>query len=284
MVLARKTAHRVNPGFEFTFRNLRSIAEEMIRIGTRLRARQYRATARLVGRKLVSDADVYAERSIVRALKKIAPHAAFFAEEGWTTLPHMQSEVLVFVIDPIDGTRFYLAGRDDWAMTVGIYSYGELLASIVLQPGVRECFIALSGAGIEIKKGRGAWRGHVRKRAAQQLVGVSTSLSVAENPERWIDAGLLTIQIANTFSAPTVVSILEIIRGRASACVLLYLPKLWDIAGPLLLVQEIDGVYMSIDGEQPKLDDDTMPYLIFAESLAKAAEIRWHISREKRSI
>lgn len=264
-----------------TFSFLRTLADQLRRIGNRVKKMQYTTKFRIKRDKVVSDADLYAQRAITACIKRHVPHAVVVGEEDFETMPKMRRLHLVFIVDPIDGTRYYLSGKDEWAMSVGVYEYGELKGAIVLQPACGESFVACSGHGVEWRKGKRAWQKHVRRRAPLPLTGVSTSVSVAENTRNWGYARALTREFRGACSAPTVAAFLEVLRGRSDACILLYEPKIWDIAAILLLAQE-GGILVDICNRSFSCSRKVSrklsgipARLVFAANKAKLIEMRF---------
>ncbi|MBP0575188.1 3'(2'),5'-bisphosphate nucleotidase CysQ, partial [Mycobacterium tuberculosis] len=48
----------------------------------------------------------------------------------------------VFVVDPIDGTRAFLAGRPEWAISAAVVEDGRPVAAALLQPAARLLLVA----------------------------------------------------------------------------------------------------------------------------------------------
>jgi myo-inositol-1(or 4)-monophosphatase len=53
----------------------------------------------------------------------------------------------VWVIDPIDGTRAYIAGQPDWAISAALIENGRPIAACLYAPALDELFAARAGAG-----------------------------------------------------------------------------------------------------------------------------------------
>jgi fructose-1,6-bisphosphatase/inositol monophosphatase family enzyme len=85
----------------------------------------------LAALRLVNPADVYADAEEETPSKKY-----FSPEPAPTTL----------VIDPIDGTLLYLAGKDGFSVCVGLIEKGEMLASLVYFPARKEFYFIKDGS------------------------------------------------------------------------------------------------------------------------------------------
>ncbi len=53
----------------------------------------------------------------------------------------------VWVVDPIDGTRAYIAGQPDWAISAALIENGRPIAACLYAPTLDEFFAARAGAG-----------------------------------------------------------------------------------------------------------------------------------------
>ena len=54
---------------------------------------------------------------------------------------------LVWIVDPIDGTRAYLAGREDWCVSVALVAGATPVLAAVFAPATDEFFFAIRGQG-----------------------------------------------------------------------------------------------------------------------------------------
>jgi 3'(2'), 5'-bisphosphate nucleotidase len=75
------------------------------------------------------------------ALATERPHDAVLSEESVDDGKRLAAD-RVWIIDPLDGTREYREGRDDWAVHIGLVSRGRVIAAAVAQPMRDEVFDA----------------------------------------------------------------------------------------------------------------------------------------------
>ncbi|MGL5445730.1 MAG: inositol monophosphatase family protein [Rhabdaerophilum sp.] len=73
-----------------------------------------------------------------------APPIRFLSEERPATWTGERGG-LVVVLDPIDGTRAFMKGRDDWCVSLGLTFDGEPVAGILYVPAKAEMFTAYCG-------------------------------------------------------------------------------------------------------------------------------------------
>ena len=54
----------------------------------------------------------------------------------------------VWVVDPIDGTRAFIAGREDWSVSVALVIDGRPMAAALFAPATDELFLSTAGGGV----------------------------------------------------------------------------------------------------------------------------------------
>ena len=87
-------------------------------------------------------ADRTANAFLLSALAMLRPKDAILSEESPDDLARLQAR-RVWIIDPLDGTREYAAGRSDWAVHVALSVDGMPVAGAVAQPDLGR--IAVTG-------------------------------------------------------------------------------------------------------------------------------------------
>ena len=91
------------------------------------------------GRALGDAGDRQANDFLLKALAAERPTDAVLSEESVDDGKRFTAE-RVWIIDPLDGTREYREGRDDWAVHVALVARGEVIAAAVAQPMRDEVF------------------------------------------------------------------------------------------------------------------------------------------------
>ncbi|MDH7971799.1 inositol monophosphatase [Sphingomonas sp. AR_OL41] len=102
---------------------------------------------------LVTIADHEAEAIIARGLAAIRPDARFIGEEACARDPSLLRDLdrgAVWIVDPIDGTGNYAAGRRPFALMAALLEDGEIIASCILDPFDDRLAAAERGAGAYI--------------------------------------------------------------------------------------------------------------------------------------
>jgi 3'(2'), 5'-bisphosphate nucleotidase len=94
---------------------------------------QIRADGLLSGAAMGAAGDARANRLILAALRQWRPQDGVLSEET-PDGPDRLGQRRVWIVDPLDGTREYVEGRDDWAVHVALAIDGAPAAGAVAMP------------------------------------------------------------------------------------------------------------------------------------------------------
>ena len=94
----------------------------------------------------VSEADLEVDRFLKRELGRLLPSAAWLSEETADDKARTDSG-LIWLVDPIDGTRDFVRGRPGWAVSVALVSSGRPLIGMLAAPARAEEWVAVAGQG-----------------------------------------------------------------------------------------------------------------------------------------
>ncbi len=96
------------------------------------------------GRSPVSAADFAANDILKKELLSARPNYGWLSEETDDDAGRLDCET-VFVIDPIDGTRAFIAGKDIWCVSAAVVHRGKPVAGVLFAPSLGELFTASAG-------------------------------------------------------------------------------------------------------------------------------------------
>jgi 3'(2'), 5'-bisphosphate nucleotidase len=97
----------------------------------------------------VTAADEAAEAVIRDGLERLTPALPVVSEErAEREKPAIQS-VNYFLVDPLDGTREYIAGRDEYTINIGLVSGGTPILGIITAPALGLIWRGIVGSGAE---------------------------------------------------------------------------------------------------------------------------------------
>ena len=114
------------------------------------------------GGEVVTAADIASEERLTRLLQDHLPGSRVVGEEAAAERPEVLEQVRgedpVWLIDPVDGTGNFAAGRRTFAVMVALVRKGDILASWIHEPNLERTAMAEAGSG--------AWIGDLRLSAA----------------------------------------------------------------------------------------------------------------------
>lgn len=96
----------------------------------------------------VTEADMAADRVIAEGLARLVPQVQALSEER-THLAQWPCTSSFFLIDPLDGTKEFLAGRDEFTVNLALVTDGVPLLGIVGAPALGLIWRGLVGRGAE---------------------------------------------------------------------------------------------------------------------------------------
>jgi 3'(2'), 5'-bisphosphate nucleotidase len=90
----------------------------------------------------VCDADTQAEQLILARLAALMPGVTVVAEESFA--PHRAGLLpeRFFLVDPLDGTREFLAGHQDFTVNIALIGNGEPIAGAICAPALDRIYLA----------------------------------------------------------------------------------------------------------------------------------------------
>jgi myo-inositol-1(or 4)-monophosphatase len=221
---------------------------------------------------IVTEADYRMQQSLQHSLHETWPHIAFLGEE----MPLREQEKVlsapgagVWIVDPLDGSSNFSLGIPFFAVSLALLLDGQIELGIVYDPVRDECFSAQRGCGARLNHQRLDLEtlrrvDHITiglvdfKRLERELVMKLTR----EPPYRsqrsfgsvaldwcWLAAGRYHVYL----------------HGKQ---------KIWDYAAGSLILAEVGGYALTLDGEEV-FKPDVQPRSVFAaldEDLFK----QWH--------
>ncbi|MPZ58240.1 MAG: 3'(2'),5'-bisphosphate nucleotidase CysQ [Rhizobiales bacterium] len=145
----------------------------------------------------------------------------------------------VWVVDPIDGTRAYLAGLPDWTIAAALVENGRPVAAAIYAPVAAELFTATAGAG--------AW---CNGRAIMTTDGAALDGARVAGPRSYLER--LQAAGPTIVATPRVHSLAlrftRVAQGTLDAAMASENSHDWDLAAADLLVHEAGGLLTTFSG------------------------------------
>ncbi len=193
----------------------------------------------------VTEADHASEALIVEALRRAAPDIPVVAEEEIAAGHVAAAAPQFWLVDPLDGTREFAAGRDDFAVCIGLIRDGRPALGVVGVPAQGELFGGIVG--------RGAWkrstvgeRAIAARHAPAEGATVIASRSHA-NDERMTEF-LAGRQVAAVVNAGSALKFCRLAEGAADLYPRFGRTMEWDTAAPQAVLEAAGGAVRTLDG------------------------------------
>lgn len=186
----------------------------------------------------VSEGDIAVNNFLRPRLGALAPQAGWLSEETEDDLAGRTVQ-RAWIVDPIDGTRAYIAGFPDWTISVALVEDGRPLVAALYAPVTDEMFLGVAGAGatlngVPIAASTGA-----------PLEGATLA-----GPKRYLDR--MAALAPDALPQPKVHSLaLRLTRVAHGALDLAFASPGshdWDLAAADLLVHEAGGAMTDLTG------------------------------------
>ena len=175
----------------------------------------------------VSDIDMAVDALLTTRLRAILPEAAWLSEETVDDPSRLDARLL-WLVDPIDGTRDYVRGRSGWCVSVALVADGLPVFAVMAAPAQGKIWVAAQGEGVICNGERLA--GSTR----QDFIG--SRVPADELPR--LDSDLVTVNKPNSIA----MRMTMVACDRADLVATLRWGNEWDIAAAHLVAQEAGGV------------------------------------------
>lgn len=200
----------------------------------------------------VTAADEAAERAISDQLRASFPGALIVGEEATAADPSLLDRLadapLAFVVDPIDGTRNFVAGLPLFGVMAAAIVRGEIVAGVIHDPVCQDTAHALKGGGAWLSRaGHAPTRWHVAAAAPLDRMEAIVGTHYLPEPLRsTVLANLPRLGSATWLRCAAH----EYRMAAAGFCHVLFFNRLmpWDHAPGWLLHQEAGGHSAHFDG------------------------------------
>ena len=94
----------------------------------------------------VTEADLAVDRLVNEALLSTRPDYGWLSEESEDNEERLEKD-RVFVVDPIDGTRAFIDGGDEWTISLAVVEDNRPVAAALYAPVRDEMYLAAKGSG-----------------------------------------------------------------------------------------------------------------------------------------
>ena len=182
----------------------------------------------------VCAADLAVDAFLRRELGRLLPSAGWLSEETADD-PARLERGLIWLVDPIDGTRDFIRGRRGWAVSVALISESRPLIGMLAAPARDEEWIGVSG--------QGSWRNGARLEASTRRTFAGARVPADSLPKE--DRDLQTVDKPNSIALRAAM----VASGEADLLATLRWGYEWDIAAAALIAREAGAAISDAFGQ-----------------------------------
>jgi myo-inositol-1(or 4)-monophosphatase len=190
------------------------------------------------GHDPVTEADTAVDAVLKKEL--LRPGEGWLSEESADDMSRLERE-RVWVVDPLDGTREFVAGIPEFCVSVAMVEDGKPVAGGICNPATNEVFLGSLDTGLTYN----GTRVQVNSRSSLQGAVVLASRSEVKRGE-WKRFENAPFQVRPMGSVAYKLALVS--AGFADATFTLTPKHEWDVAGGVALVQSSAGCVQRLDG------------------------------------
>ncbi len=190
----------------------------------------------------VSEADLAVDRMLRARLIGARPAYGWLSEESDDDPSRIEAE-RVFIIDPIDGTKAFLAGQDAWAIALALAEAGRVTAGVVHLPALGKTYTAAEGQGARLN---GAPIAASRREALEGAEVLANGNQLA--PALW-PGGVPAV--SRHFRPSLAYRLCLVAEGCFDASFTFRDTWEWDLAAGDLIAREAGAVVTTREGQAP---------------------------------
>jgi myo-inositol-1(or 4)-monophosphatase len=192
------------------------------------------------GNSPVTEGDLAVDRLLRDRLSAARPDYGWLSEETADSAERL-SAARTFVVDPIDGTRGFIAGSDEWCVSVAIVEKGRPVAGVLDCPAKGEVYAARASGGAVMNGNKIT----VRQPTDEFRVGGPKAL-IQAMPEGWRS------RFAAVPYIPSLAYRLAMVASsRIDGTFVKASSHDWDLAAADLILGEAGGAVLDRHGETP---------------------------------
>lgn len=188
---------------------------------------------------LITEADLAVDTMLRESLSRARPDYGWLSEETQEN-PARQTFKRVWIVDPIDGTKGFVRGTDQWCIAAALVEDGVPLLGVVVNP--------MRGETFEAADGEGAFCNGKRLKASApgdvpgcHLIMHTSLLHSKKWAKPWPEINV-------SMQTSMALRLCRVAQGEADGTVAISGKSDWDLAAADLLVREAGGRVTNLTG------------------------------------
>lgn len=190
----------------------------------------------------VTEADLAVDAYLTEALRPARPDYGWLSEETEDDTTRLHAEH-IFIIDPIDGTRAFIAGQNHWAISIAIARARQIAHGVVYLPMLDRMYAASLGGGAVLND--------APLNVARTPVSPKTEILSAQanfDPKHWPGG---VPDVARNFRPSLAYRLCLVASGRFDGMLSLRRTWEWDVAAGGLIAAEAGAIVTDQHGHPP---------------------------------
>jgi len=202
----------------------------------------------------VTDADHAADARIKEIIMNQFPDYGWLSEETADTDARLSREY-VWIIDPLDGTKEFIEGVDNFVVSIALIKNAEPILGVLFNPVTEELFHA--------EKGSGAWYNGKQIHCSSKIISQECEIVVSrsetrrglwDNTDEWFNSKAHIGSVAYKLG----------LTGLAKYdCFATLRPKNeWDVAAGDIIIRESGGTLCNLETGEPIIYNRANPLIV----------------------
>lgn len=187
----------------------------------------------------VTEADLAVDKLLKERLHGARPDYGWLSEETPDT-PERLGRRQVWIADPIDGTRAYAQGGDEWCVAAALLTDGRPTLAAIFRPMTDDFYEAETGKQAKLN-GRALHIAAAKGLAGARILGNASALKHLE--------ARAPVEAVPSGNIPLALRLALVAQGKLDAALSTTAKHDWDLAAGDLLVHEAGGIVTGLSGK-----------------------------------
>jgi 3'(2'), 5'-bisphosphate nucleotidase len=196
-------------------------------------------------RSVVTEADHAAEAIIVAGLRAALPGCVIVAEEEVAAGKVTAAAHEVWLVDPLDGTREFTSGGNDFAVNIGLVRAGHPVLGVVGVPATGQIYGGIVGTGAWLQKD--GLRVPIAARSPP-AAGLTVVASRHHGDQAQLDAFLDNRTVAEIVNFGSSLKFCRVAEGKADLYPRFGRTMEWDTCAPQAVLEAAGGSVLTLQG------------------------------------
>ncbi|MGD9107951.1 MAG: 3'(2'),5'-bisphosphate nucleotidase CysQ [Gammaproteobacteria bacterium] len=204
----------------------------------------------------LSQADLSSNEIIISSLQKHFSYPILSEEKtGDFTMPQNDK---FWVVDPLDGTKEFISGSDEFTINIALVENGVPLLGVVSVPAYNEIYYAIRGVGAFVRKN--GYDRRINCSGCNNLKKANISISRSHFDPR-LKQVFNKNNIVNVIHKGSAVKYCAIANGTADASIRITPLMVWDICASHCILFEAGGMITDFYGKELRYCSENLKFV-----------------------